>query len=451
MQNKSLWLLLVVCLSVVVAPVVGPGAAAVDNRFPEETPRNCIETPPRSVNPASAAITGVVSRTDRNITIEYSTAKTNYSGSNLQVSLPYGANLHSSTGFTSSLFGDGLYWENNSSSHSITYEMEPSSIGVHQVEYPSGDNWIIAGSPDHFNTQVHLQPVGEGYIGGKTLYLGDYSVQRARVGCQEFVAVVPEAARFTGVESRLQELNTAAKALPVGHQYRTVRIFVSPEKPGDAAGFVMHNQNEIVVVDQAPGMKSSVLWIHEYVHTLQGFDTQPELAWIYEGSATYLSLRVAVENEFISPRTYDYLLNQGSRDFEVSMTQSTQERVAYERGAILLAILDRELADTHGTTVVKLISKLNRVRNPGIDDVVRWLRDDVGMDADDANHTLRLVRDDDVLHPPLLVTESNTPQNPQLVLYYLSLWETRWLFGFMAIVLSGRISYDYIVFLRKYE
>lgn len=442
-MQKELRLLLVgVTLWIAVAPIFGPGVTAVDTRLPEKSPEKCIENPPRAVNPDNASVTGIVSRSGRNVTIKYSTTRQE-SGSNLQVNLPYGAKLVSYKGFIISDFGGGLFWNNSSATHSLTYNMGKTSTGNYQVRYPTSGNWLLAGAPDHFNSQVHLRPKKQGYIGGNTLYLGPYSTHRLQSGCQEFVAVVPKAAVLTGVEDRLHELKVASQALPVGHKYETVCIFVSPQPPGNVGGFVMQRENEIVLKDYTPGMKAPVLWIHEYVHTLQGFETKPELVWMYEASATYLSLRVAVEHGFISPRSYDYLLNRGSRKFDMTLTKAGVDPVAYQRGSIVLAILGRELADTHGRTIVDLLAELNEVRNPGTADVVRWLRDDVGMDAQDANHTLRLVKSDDVLNPPLVVTDSGTSEEMMKMLYQFSFWELRLVAAVTGIIAIAAMARDH--------
>ena len=279
-----------------------------------------------------------------------------------------------------------------------------------EVTYSHDQQWVIAGSPDHYGVSVQLSPAENGHIGSNILYLGKFNLKTREVGCQEFEVIVPNSARMFDTEGRLEELEIAAKALPVGHKYQTVRVFVSPKDLGAAGGYVPEFQNEAVIVDNPQPGRASVLWIHEYVHTLQGFRTQPELAWLYEGSATYLSLRVAVEHGEITPRAYDYYLQQGAREFNTTLTAAQSERVAYRRGAVVLAILDRELATTYDRSVVGLMTELSEVRNPGTEDVVRWLRDDVGMDEHGAEHTVRLVESDDVLHPPLLVADSKTPE-----------------------------------------
>jgi hypothetical protein len=215
-------------LSVVIGPVFGPGTKTVDSRLPNKSPEACIDTPTKSVDAESASVSGKVTRTGRNITITYSIEHSETEGSNLQVDLPHGAELLSSVGFDKSDFANGLYWKNGSKSHSITYKMREMSVNDHTSKYPSGEKWILAGAPDHFNGNVDLHPKQEGYIGGNILYLGEYSTHHAEVGCQEFVAVVPKQARLTGVNDRLSELKTAAKSLPVGHKYKTIRIFAHP-------------------------------------------------------------------------------------------------------------------------------------------------------------------------------------------------------------------------------
>ena len=425
-----------------VAPVFGPGAAAVDSRLPDQKPEQCIENPKRSGASGSPTVLGKVSHTGANVTITYSLLEENSSGSTLQVNLPQGSDLVSQTGFQTATFGTGLYWNNSSSTHSITYRMASRETpSGREVTYSHAQQWVVAGAPDHHFASVELSPVGSGYIGGNILYLGQYNTKTRQVGCQEFVVVVPSDARMFDTDGRLDELESAATALPVGHKYKTVRVFVSPKDLGDAGGFVPNGQNEIVLIDNPTPGYAPVLWMHEYIHTVQGFESKPELSWVTEGSATYLSLRVAVEHGEISPRSYDYYLRRGVREFDTSMIGAQAAPVAYRRGAVVLSILDRELWTTYDRSVVGLLAELNQDPNPGTTDIVRWLRDDVRMDAHGAEHTVQLVEDGEVLHPPLILTESDTPDGLLLLLSLFSAPVVRGLSMFLGI--SGVVAYVY--------
>jgi hypothetical protein len=437
-------LFIFIAVTITVGPVFGPGQSTVTDRLPEQTPQNCIAPPERPTNPTDAEVVGTVTRQNQSIVLSYSKSTLQADISDFAVNLPLGATLESQRGFESGEFSSSLFWNESAANHTITYRMSELDIAQRSssAQYPSDENWILAGVPEHRGAEINLSTSGPGYIGSGTLYLGEYRLHETQVGCQQIQAIVPKAARLTDIKQRLRELKVAAKSLPVNHQYRTVRVFVSPKRPGAALGFVKEFENEIVVVDHVPQSPSSVTWIHEYVHTVQDIQPKPEFAWFIEGSAQYLSLRIAVEHGFISPRMYDLHLLRGSQKFGNNMTNSIHEPVAYDRGAVMLSILDRELYHTHNRTVIGLLYEANNHRNPGINTIVRWLRDDVGMSAHGAQHTTDLIRDSRVLDPPTLMDTEEFPRYQQQLLYLGNLWETRLISGVFALLLAVSHLYD---------
>ena len=430
-------------LFVPIAPTLGPGQAAVEQRLPNDAPDACIAPPARPHNPNSAEIIGTVTHDNENITIEY-TALDNSTRLDLHVRLPFGTEPVATKGFETGTLISDLHWNPGSKTHSITYNVSAIEDHTLTLRYPADTDWVLAGVPTHRGAAVHLRPEGSGYIGRNTLYLGDYSRHEVQSGCQTIVAIVPTAAERTAVQDRLTELQAASRALPVGRQYRTIRVFVSPTQLGDFRGFTPHRENEIVVVDHSVLKQSSVLWIHEYVHTVQGFQADRDARWIYEASATYLSLRIAVEEGFIPPRSYDYLLNRGARTFETNLTAATTEPVAYQRGAIVLAILDSELDGSGDSSVIDLLTYLNKRSNPGTDDLIRWLRDETEMNAATVRDTGRLIERDTVVQPPLILSSAKSNSSLLLVLHFGALWEVRLLFGVLGfLVLTGLLFDDF--------
>lgn len=429
---KKLLISGLICLLVIPAgSLAGPGQAVVTDRLPNQPPENCISNPDRP-DALEPDVVGSVTRVnDSQLRVSYELANQNASLKQFRVRLRAGATLVNKTGFEESTFASGQYWKANAENHELVYEMRPVRTGSHRVSYPSGGDWILASTPQHFGAQVNLTAEKEGYIGGNTLYLGEYSTEREEAGCQEFVAIVPKSVRFGDVSTRLDELTTAAQSLPVGNQYRTVRIFVSPEQPGDAYGFVMWLDNEIVVVDRTAWRPTSTVWIHEYIHTVQGFRPKPNMSWFYEASAEYLSLRIAVEHGYIRPAEYDYLLGEGAQEFDMSMVASPQRDVAYQRGAVVLSQLDLELHETHNQSVVSMLQEMNSKQNPGQSDVVRWLQDDIGMSGNNARHTINLVNNNEQLNPPLISSVSEFIW-PRRLLYALSRPVSQLLCGFFG-------------------
>jgi len=446
-QTKNQILLGFVLLLIIPAgSLVGPGQAAVTDRLPDQSPEKCIANPERP-DASNPDVTGSISRVnDSQLRVSYEVANQSASLEQFAIKLQTGATLVNQTGFEGSTFGSGEYWNPDAEKHELVYQMESTQTGDHQVNYPSDDNWMFAATPQHYGARVDLTAEPEGYIGGNTLYLGEYSTEHAKAGCQEFVAIIPETVRFGGVSNRLEELTTAARSLPVGHQYRTVRIFVSPEQPGDTLGFVSEWENEIVVVDRTVQIPTSTLWIHEYVHTVQDFRAQPDMWWFSEASAEYLSFRIAVESGYISPIEHDYLLGRGAQNFNQSMITSPQGNVAYQRGAVVLSQLELELFDTYNQSVVDMVREMNTERNPGQSDVVRWLRDDIGMPADDARHTLSLVNSGERLYPPFISSTSDSVRL-RTALYVLKMPILQLMCGILGVLWLADAAYT--VFLEK--
>lgn len=108
------------------------------------------------------------------------------------------------------------------------------------------------------------------------------------------------------------------------------------------------------------------VWIHEYVHTRQGFELAPEMRWFREGSATYLSARLLEEQyEGVTERdvrsrldaTDDYrgtaLANRSAWD---------ETRADYYRGARLLYAVDAAVrtGSDGDHTLVDVVRAMNR-------------------------------------------------------------------------------------------
>jgi hypothetical protein len=296
---------------------------------------------------------------------------------------------------------------------------------------------MIAGIPSHQGTKVRLN-AEHGFIGANTLYLGDYTVHKATVGCQEFEVIEPEATLLLDADKRLQELRTASRATPVGHKYTTVRIFVSPKSLGDVGGFVYRNNrlenNEIVVTTRTPG-SASELWIHEYIHTLQGFRQQPSLTWFNEASATYLANRIALEHGFIHPRYYDQ--SMASRNYSKPLVRAVSEEVAYSRGMAVLARLDQSLAAKGDGSVIELFRVLNRDRNPGLQDVRSYLKNEGSLGQSEVKTFNENVLHNKSLEIPYLLGPAWLPSEARVVIGAVSTAPFRWFCGIVGVVALG--------------
>ena len=119
------------------------------------------------------------------------------------------------------------------------------------------------------------------------------------------------------------------------------------------------------------------VWIHEYLHIQQRFETAPEMQWFREASATYLAARM-LEEQYFEVEEEDVLAWIVARDDFVGTAlgdESTWSRsnANYYRGARLLYAVDAAIRDGSGGehTLVDVFRDMNRQKGPvTLDDFV---------------------------------------------------------------------------------
>ena len=112
--------------------------------------------------------------------------------------------------------------------------------------------------------------------------------------------------------------------------------------------------------------EATSVWIHEYVHTRQGFELAPGMQWFREASATYLSARLLEEQyEGVTERDVRGRLEatpDHSRTALANHSAWDDSPADYERGARLLYAVDAAVrTGTDGNrTLVDVVRALNR-------------------------------------------------------------------------------------------
>lgn len=358
------------------APLVGPDQATVTSRYTPSPPNQCIDSRPAPTPQelGETPITGTVRQVGNNPTHVEISYHGNGSG-DISIHPQQGMKLVASDGFTHpgentiGLGGSiGLTWNDSADSHWIRYRTED--------EFPQGTNWLLAPIPNH-DGGVTLKPATEGYIGPHVVYLGPYSTNTVSTGCQSITAILPKSSSLLlDAGKRLADLRFAANVLDTGHTYEEVRIFVSPESiSGEPYGYNLKDTSTVLIEDFDPFMPNSIAWLHEYVHTHQGFREQPSATWYREATATYLSFRLALERERINPREYDMWLAFGENlNASASLTNSGYDSgTSYYRGAAVLSHVESLIWQANRTTIGDLARMLNEHSNPGQRDVKRFL------------------------------------------------------------------------------
>jgi hypothetical protein len=436
--------------SIAIGPIAGPANAAVDDRLGDTAPpEDCIDSPiahsvaAQNTTPGkSNAVSGVINYTDPEngtVKITYEINET-YSGRFEVQPLRLG-NVVSSNGFNGQY---GYVWDGSTRTPSITLEPTGYSRGPQPANFTNGEDWILGPVPKHEGASVTFQPDNSGYIGSQFFYLGPYERFTTTAGCQRIGLIVPEAADQHPAPSRLLSMyNAGARSLDMGHTYDEVTGFVAPVSgsPHEAG---VARKNEFLVGADNQLRSASNVWIHEYVHTRQGFRGTLGAQWFREGSATYLAARFSLEQGLISPRRYDAALANAveyTNQSNVQLNAAQNGEVAYQGGLVVLSRVDAALASSN-RSVLDLLRWMNNQNPPrvGQRETERWVRGNATDEALQGFDYHAAVFSSTPPKPAYVLTEKRGPMVDILVA--LETPFVRGIAGFMAILLTFSVIKD---------
>ncbi len=382
-------LCIIASLSILSAPVFSTGQSQIEEKYPVQTaPEKCISssgsplpadrsfTASQYGSSSDFPITASVSRIESNASlfrINYSISPS-YDG-NLQLKPLKGAAPVENHGFVKGSFGSGYIWNKSTRTPSLVFELVSFEDGL---EYPRGENWMIGPSLQHTGN-VTLQMNPNGSIGPDFMYIGDYSTEIKKVGCQKLLLVVPDPLKPELSVSKSRIVNTVAESsrrLNVGAARNVVRMYAVEGSLGqygnnEPSGYTTTSGNFLATASQGFDRADNV-WIHEYVHTRQDYIAISGSQWTVEGTATYLTARLAVEQGLATPRQYDSVLARSEvLPNGTSLNENHQRtKYAYFWGASTLSSLEHEL-DESNATIEDLLRFMNRqatVQQPMLDD-----------------------------------------------------------------------------------
>ncbi len=382
-ERSHLRLILSVVLAVLfglaaLGPAFGAGTGAFEERYPRQgLPQECTQEQGYYQNPTflpdlensnftASTVTAVYQRTSNTsqYRVVFNISETR--NSTFRVGLNGDGAIINSTGFRKT--GTRFRWDGDNRNASITVEINPDDSQTYNPRdtnrsYPSGDRWLLGPALDLAGGNVSVRPASAGAIGEQFVYLGNVSVSRQMIGCQEHVFVQPNISRESSVSPAtvLSVLNESSRRLHGGKTDQTVRVFASPTVPqGDHPGWAVANEF-IAPAEYSSGSPEEMnIWFHEYVHTRQDFRVTGGLQWFTEGSAQYLGLRLQLESGYMSPREYDGMLaryREVPNGTALNQADATSKR-SYLWGAALLSDLDHRLSESN-QTVGSLITHLN--------------------------------------------------------------------------------------------
>lgn len=312
------------------------------------------------------------------------------------ITRPAGFNVTGTHGFSVNNETDILIliWDRKTQNPSFTYKIPFQSTGASSTfeGYASTENWALVPKPLH-GGNVTLDLAQEGYMGDNMIYFGNYSVESSRGGCQNIDVVVSEAAtpRFDPGKVAT-DLANASTQLDTGPKYSEVQVFILPsDGPAGAA-----HSRDMWVSDKAyTGIDT--LWLHEYVHTRQNYDTNEETEWFSEGSAVYYSSELSRQEGYTNGteicQTLIAIDSSDISDNRLTEPSSwTSTGVQYAKGFLVLAALDAELRSQDGDASLKdIFWEMNTynetitysvfkdiIRDQSDESTVQWIENYVG-------------------------------------------------------------------------
>jgi len=147
--------------------------------------------------------------------------------------------------------------------------------------------WHVGPRPT-WNESLAVAPGQEGVAGTTAAYIGPHETATRTVEGDRITVIVPANADLRPNRTAiLDSISHAKRASAAGTDHDHVRVFVAPNRLA-SGGYTPSNGEADVIVNAGEPVQSPVnVWVHEYRHTRQTFETTPAMDWLGEGSADY--------------------------------------------------------------------------------------------------------------------------------------------------------------------
>lgn len=283
----------------------------------------------------------------------------------LNTRVPTGATVTSRNGFVQR-DGDRYVWDRQTPNPSLTYRKPVNETLDATGPIAGKGDYVFVDTGEWAMVRVPSTPTrwswtgggtvglsrtttvdGPGAVGDRMAFLGEHREVTRTAHGQTFRLVVP--ARASLVESPreiLDSVATASSALQVGDRDESVFMVAAPTKSirWGVRG-LQTGQSDFWVRDGEALDTADNVWLHEYVHTRQGYAATNDVRWFTEASATYYAALLTLEQDRIGFDAFRDRLTFGSRKPDadaVLADPTTWNTVApYTKGALVAGELDR--------------------------------------------------------------------------------------------------------------
>ncbi len=155
---------------------------------------------------------------------------------------------------------------------------------------------------------------GEGVAGQSLVFLGSHETYERQAHDQRFRLVVPDAADLQPDRSDVfQTVMDTSGTLRVGDRDRQVLMFVAPATVPWAVRGLQTGDRDFYGVADEPVDTANNVWIHEYVHTRQDYETTDTTRWTKEAFAEYYAGLLTLEQGRIDFEAFRQYLDRGTR------------------------------------------------------------------------------------------------------------------------------------------
>ncbi|EMA20775.1 hypothetical protein [Haloarcula argentinensis] len=219
----------------------------------------------------------------------------------LSVRTPAGTTVHRADGLQSD--GDRWRLSGDARTAQLTYTVPVGLSTTFGQRTADTHNWTLlarqevslrarwrwhVGPRPTWNESLALAPGQSGVAGRTAAYIGPHETETRTVDGDRITLIVPAASDLRPNRTAvLDSISHAKRASTAGTDHDHIRVFVAPNElaPG---GYTPSNGASDVIVNAGERVRTPVnVWVHEYRHTRQTFETTPAMDWLSEGSADY--------------------------------------------------------------------------------------------------------------------------------------------------------------------
>ena len=288
----------------------------------------------------------------------------------LTLRIPEEATVVEADGFSEN--ADGNYaWDERTDDPSVTFRVSADrrvdSDGPLAEEgellFTETDEWALIATPSvgtswrysgggEMTVDRRTEIDGPGVVGERMAFLGEYDEHTHTAHKQRFRLIVPHAAELDeSPETIFDSLGHASDRLRVGERDEEVFMVAAPTAGVDwAVSGLQGGSSDLWVGDDERVDTPTNVWVHEYVHARQNYETTDETEWFTEASATYYASLLTLEEGRISVEEFQRYLADGENDPQsgavLSDPASWENNADYRKGALVSGEIDRQIRVT---------------------------------------------------------------------------------------------------------